>query len=281
MDGGLEALINDFAAERLVTQRVLEGLPDDDLWECASSADGWSLRDCAAHTGSVDESVASLILGVESPGGSRAGSDEAFGTPSEVWLADLAPKEFLRAWIDAGDTLIAAFGSLSGDERLPWSGRTMSAKSMVTSRLMEHWSHGLDLNDAAQVPREDSDRLIHVAHLGYMTRAFAYQNRGLAAPETPLFISLESPSGAHWTWGPEDAPDRIFGTAGDFCRVATRRIHVEDTALRWEGEGAGEYLEIIQAFAGPAGDDRPPRGRVQGVYAGRLGGSTNPRDVSR
>jgi uncharacterized protein (TIGR03084 family) len=136
----------------------------------------------------------------------------------------------------------------------------MSARSFATARLMECWSHGLDAIEAAGKTPVDTDRLHHIAHLGVATREFAYRNRGLPAPAEPLRVELDAPSGARWTWGPEDAPLRIRGPAGDFCRVVTQRIHYLDTALETEGEGAAEYLRIAQAFAGPPGAGRPPRG---------------------
>jgi uncharacterized protein (TIGR03084 family) len=64
-----------------------------------------------------------------------------------------------------------------------------------------------------------------------------------------------------WTWGPEDAEDRVSGSAGDFCRVVTQRIHVADTSLQAEGPHAAEFLSIAQAFAGPPGSGRAPKGK--------------------
>jgi uncharacterized protein (TIGR03084 family) len=94
-----------------------------------------------------------------------------------------------------------------------------------------------------------------------MTRDYAYTAHGLAPPETALRVELASPSGASWTFGPEDAPDVITGSAGDFCRVVTQRIHPVDTELVAAGPHAAEFLSIAQAFAGPPGAGRPPRGR--------------------
>jgi uncharacterized protein (TIGR03084 family) len=136
----------------------------------------------------------------------------------------------------------------------------MSARSFTTARLMEHWSHGLDIHEAAGVPPIDTDRLRHIAHIGYITRDFSYTNRGMQAPATTLRLELEAPSGANWTWGPDDADDRISGPAGDFCRVVTQRIHVADTALRATGPHAMEFLHLAQAFAGPPGAGRQPKG---------------------
>ncbi len=64
-----------------------------------------------------------------------------------------------------------------------------------------------------------------------------------------------------WTWGPEDAPERVTGPALDFCLLVTQRRHRADLALVAEGETADQWLDIAQAFAGPPGTGRKPGGR--------------------
>ena len=43
----------------------------------------------------------------------------------------------------------------------------------------------------------------------------------------------------------------MSGPAFDFCLVVTQRRHVDDTALSVVGDGARQWMEIAQAFAGP------------------------------
>jgi uncharacterized protein (TIGR03084 family) len=169
------------------------------------------------------------------------------------------PADMLRWYREANDRLVAALRSLTGDERLRWAGRPMGARSFTTARLMEHWSHGLDIHDAAGASSLDTDRLESIARLGWMTRDYAYSTHGMTPLETPLRVELTAPSGAAWAYGPEDAPDRITGLAGDFCRVVTQRIHYTDTALRYTPGAAEEFLQLAQAFAGPPGPGRPPQ----------------------
>ena len=124
---------------------------------------------------------------------------------------------------------------------------------------MECWSHGLDALDGAGIAHVDSDRLRHIAHLGFITRGFAYHTRGLEPNTEPLRVELRLPSGAPWSRGLEDAPNVVRGAAGDFCRVATQRIHYRDTGLSWQGAAAEEFLQVAQTFAGPPGSGRPQR----------------------
>ena len=73
-------------------------------------------------------------------------------------------------------------------------------------------------------------------------------------------MELTAPSGATWTWGPEQAADRVTGSAHDFCLLVTQRRHRADTALVAEGAAADEWLGIAQCFAGPPGPGRAPGG---------------------
>jgi hypothetical protein len=50
----------------------------------------------------------------------------------------------------------------------------------------------------------------------------------------------------------------VTGSALGFCLVVTRRRHAADTDLVAQGPVAEEWLQIAQAFAGPAGAGRQP-----------------------
>lgn len=257
-------LVADLAAEREVLRDVLAGLSGD-AWDRPSPAEGWTLRDCVVHLAETDARAAEIAEGLAPgpaalPQPSNQPRQGGVLTPAQLSAREQSSAQVFARWQEAGDRLVGALRGYQGTERLPWAGRPMSALSFTTARLMEHWSHGLDILDAAGVQPVDTDRLRHIALLGYLTRDFAYRNRGMEPPSTPLHVELTAPSGALWAWGPADAPDHIYGPAGDFCRVVTQRIHVSDTALKVEGARALEFLTIAQAFAGPPGAGRAPTG---------------------
>jgi len=81
---------------------------------------------------------------------------------------------------------------------------------------------------------------------------------GKPAPSVPVRVELIGPSGGTWTWGPENAGDRITGPALDFCLLVTQRRYHDDVALTIEGPAAAEWMAIAQAFAGTAGTGRAP-----------------------
>jgi uncharacterized protein (TIGR03084 family) len=260
-----QRLVEDLHAESKVVQAVLESI-DGATWDNPSPAEGWLLRDCVVHLSETDDTATRNVEDRDkpppAPTGRRGRRPDGVLTTAMASGRRREPADLLRWYRDANDHLVAALRGLTGDERLRWAGRPMSARSFTTARLMEHWSHGLDIHDAAGIAPVDTDRLEHIARLGWMTRDYAYTTHAMTPPETTLRVELTAPDGATWAFGPKDAPDRVAGPAGDFCRLVTQRIHPDDTALIATGPHAAEFLAIAQAFAGPPGAGRPAKGKV-------------------
>jgi uncharacterized protein (TIGR03084 family) len=79
------------------------------------------------------------------------------------------------------------------------------------------------------------------------------------APAEEPRVELTAPSGELWIWGPEDATQRVSGSAYDFCLLVTQRVNRADTSLVAVGRDADTWLSIAQCFAGPPGLGREPR----------------------
>jgi uncharacterized protein (TIGR03084 family) len=170
----------------------------------------------------------------------------------------LTSSDLLEAWREGRRSLQEASLTLRDDARIPWYGPSMSAKSFLTARLMETWAHGTDVVDALGATRPATDRLRHVAQLGYLTRAWSYRVRGDEVPEGEIRVELLSPSSQLWSWGPEDALERVTGSAEEFCLVVTQRRHVDDTSLQY-GDLGRDWLLRAQAFAGGPSTGPLPR----------------------
>ena len=251
-----ESVIDDLAAEQRALEDVLERMTPEQ-WELRTHAPGWAARDQVAHLARFDEAAA---LAMRDAAEFRASARRP-GNGEADYLAKgraMSAAELFGWWRGASAALVAAANQVDPSVRLPWYGPDMSAVSFVTARLMETWSHGLDVADVVGIERPDTDRLRHVAFIGVRARPFSYSNRGMELPHIPVRVSLESPSGATWEMGEDSDENVVRGTATDFCRVVTQRRHIADTHLQVTGPAAEEWMGIAQAFAGPPGAGRQP-----------------------
>ncbi|MFN0095177.1 MAG: TIGR03084 family metal-binding protein [Dehalococcoidia bacterium] len=246
------AIVQDLAAEQAALAAVLDQTPYE-RWEHATPAPGWAIRDQVAHLAFFDDMARLAIVDVDAFNGA--------GRRSAGYLEAARAKplaEIHSWWREASAKLIEASAGLDAGRRMPWFGPPMAATSFITARLMECWSHGLDVVDAAGVGREPRDRLRHIAHLGVRTRSFSYITRGLEPNATPVKVELVLPSGEPLLFGDTLAEQTIRGRALDFCMVVTQRRHYLDTGLEISGADAEEWMRFAQAFAGPPGAGRQP-----------------------
>jgi uncharacterized protein (TIGR03084 family) len=226
---------------------------------------GWSIRDQIGHLAYFDRAAAAAIVDVER---FRAMREELVGHLADPEGADAATLAETRAmssvdllehWRVGRRELADAAATLADDTRIEWYGPSMGSKSFLTARLMEAWAHGQDIADTIGAERTPTDRLRHIAQLGFITRGWTYVNRGLEMPQGEVRIELTAPSGARWAWGPDDAVSTVKGSALDFCLVTSQRRNVADTGLTVTGHPARDWLEKAQLFAGPPSDPPPPK----------------------
>nr|WP_239091653.1 TIGR03084 family metal-binding protein [Streptomyces sp. SID14478] len=244
--------------DRLVAE--LEGR----AWSTPTPAARWTVAHQIAHLAWTDHAA---LLAMGDPDAFAGEVEKALAAP-ESFVDDGAgagvaqgPAALLAQWRDGRAELQKVLrGAAATKTKFPWYGPPMSAASMATGRLMETWAHGQDVADALGVVREPTDRLWHVARIGVRARDFAFAVHGLPAPEQEFRVELVAPSGELWAYGPEGAPQRVTGTALDFCLLVTQRAHRDDLGVRAEGADADRWLGIAQAFAGPPGQGRPAKG---------------------
>ncbi|MEV5353530.1 TIGR03084 family metal-binding protein [Streptomyces sp. NPDC052693] len=256
------SVLDDLREESEELDRLVAGA-DARRWALATPAPGWTVAHQIAHLAWTDRSA---LLAVTDADGFRALVDKALAAPGSFVDegagegAALPPGVLLARWREGRAALEEALRAAPPKARFPWYGPPMSAASMATARLMETWAHGQDVADALGMVRPPTDRLRHVAWLGVRTRDFAFGVQGLTPPGAPFRIELRAPSGDLWTYGPDDAGQRVTGPALDFCLLVTQRAHRDDLALRADGPDADRWLDIAQAFAGPPGGGRPRKG---------------------
>lgn len=256
--------VTEVAADLVAEQDALDTIVaklTPEQWRASTASPRWNVVDQVAHLTYFDHAAA---LAINSPDAFKASIRDLFtaGQKGEEGMdaftldayRTLSPQGLLAAWRDGRSALAGAAARLENDTRVEWYGPSMGAKSFLTARLMEAWAHGQDILDTVGATREATDRLAHIARLGFITRGWTYMNRKEETPANNVYVVLDAPSGATWKFGTAKASDQIRGSAEDFCLVVTQRRHLDNTELVVSGAGARDWLLKAQAFAGPPTD---------------------------
>jgi uncharacterized protein (TIGR03084 family) len=260
----LEQVLADLTAEGDALEEAVLPL-DEEGWRTPVPAEGWDIATTIVHLAWTDE--AAIAAGTDKEAWdalviAAIGDPEGYVDSVAFDGAKAPGAEILARWQASRRALVEMLRAYPEGQKLPWYGPPMSPTSMATARFMETWAHALDVYDAlistGSITRrpEPTDRIRHIAHLGVRTRNFAFGVHGLEAPVEEFRVELTAPSGELWTWGPEDATQRVTGPAYDFCLRVTQRRHRDDLALVATGPDADRWLDIAQAFAGPSGAGR-------------------------
>ncbi len=243
-------LVADLAAEQDALVAVLEQLEPDD-WFRPTPAWSWDVRDTVSHLADTDElAVDTCIDGPRALAkvAARCASSEdltLLGVPARP----AAPRSGSARVVDRGAARGArdAARSRSPDARAVGAG---DASAFVRDRPPDGDVGAFARR--ARGPRHDpvdTDRLRHVAWIGVRALPYAASVAGVAPPEGPLRVELTLPSGAEWTFGAVDAPDRITGPASEFCRVFVQRIEVEAAPnVVAEGPGAQLAMRVARSY---------------------------------
>lgn len=156
------------------------------------------------------------------------------------------------AWHDYYHEMADRFHAADPKQRLKWVGPSMSARSSISARLMETWSHAQEVYDLLGADRQNADRIKSIVVMGINTFGWTFKNREETIPDDVPHIRLTAPSGAIWQWNEGNASDLIEGDAAEFCQVVTQTRNIADTTLNVTGDIATRWMAVAQCFAGPA-----------------------------
>ncbi|MEU5903143.1 TIGR03084 family metal-binding protein [Micromonospora sp. NPDC047527] len=253
-------VIADLTAESEALDALVSEL-DADRWDTPTPAPGWAIRHQIAHLAATFRlaGLAAAQPAMFQQVTSRLSDD--FDANVAAAMAEFVvepPAVLLSRWRAERATAEKALAAVPPGQPVPWLVRALPAPVLAAAGMMEVFGHGQDVADALGVHRTPTDRLGHLVAFAVRTWDFGYLARGLTPPDVEFRFEITAPSGAAWTFGPEDAEQRISGPAEDFCLLTTRRRHRDDLALRAVGSEADRWLDIAQAYRGPAGSGRSP-----------------------
>ena len=243
-------VFDDLAAEQERLAGILGGL-DGTRWTSPSGAAGWTIADVVLHLAQSEESVVATASG----GDLRAGLGSAQGGTVDERVAELvraergaAPDVVFARWQRARRAALDALRAADPDRPLQWVAAPVKPATLATTRLAEHWAHGLDITGPFGIEFPDTGRLRHVAWLAHRTLPYSMT----LAREQPAQVRCEltAPDGVSvWEFGPPDAESAIAGTAGAFCRVAARRLSPAASGLTVSGPHGATALRLLRTYA--------------------------------
>jgi uncharacterized protein (TIGR03084 family) len=241
------AIFDDLEAEQDRLEKILDGLGEAQ-WTAPSAASGWTVADVVLHLAQTEEAV------VASAGGGSMRLGPAPGITVDQMADDMVsaerdePVAVFRRWREARRGAVAALRAADPGQPLSWVETPLKPATLATTRLAEHWAHGLDITGPLGVPFPDTGRLRHIAWLAHRTLPYAF---ALAGGETPeVRCDLTAPDGAsRWRFGPGAAASAISGPAGAFCRVAAQRLRPEESGLVATGPHGADALRYLRTYA--------------------------------
>jgi len=242
-------VLADLVAEQDRLEAILLGL-DDAVWETESAAPGWTITDVVLHLAQTEEAVVGTAT--------RAGSSSSSAFPPARTIDDAmdelvraeraAPRVVFERWRTARRAAVERLGAADPKVPLRWAAAPLKPMTLATTRLAEHWAHGLDITEPLGIPFPDTDRLRHVAWLGHGSLPYAF---GLAGQQPrDVYCELVAPDGSTWRYGPGDADSTITGAAGAFCRVGAQRLAPDDAGLTTSGPYGDAALRVLRNYAG-------------------------------
>jgi enediyne biosynthesis protein E11 len=253
-------VIADLTAEAEEVDKLVAGIDAVD-WDRPTPAPQWTVANQIAHLAFIFRLAGTAASDPELFTAMTAKAAENFEAAVNGALREFAgdpPAVLLRKWRAARDSAISALAAVPPDQVVPWLVRPLPPAVLACAGIMECFGHGQDIADALGVRRERTDRLWHLAWFATLTWDFGYQSRGLTPPDVQFRYELTAPSGTVWDFGPANAEQRITGPAEDFCLLVTRRRHRDDLEVKAVGDDADAWLDIAQAYRGPAGEGRRP-----------------------
>jgi uncharacterized protein (TIGR03084 family) len=242
-------IFEDLAAEEERLEKILIGL-DEAQWASASAADGWTIADVVLHLAQSEEAAAATATHGTLRGGLGVVAGETMDARADaaVRAERAAPAEVFARWQRARQAALAAMRDADPDLAVQWMVGTIKPATLATTRLAEHWAHGLDIAGPLGADFPDTDRLKHIAWLAHRTLPYALSLAG--QPAAQVRCELTAPDGEQvWRFGPADAESAITGTAGEFCRIAAQRLDPARSGLQASGPHGAAALRLVRTYA--------------------------------
>ena len=254
----------DFLKESKLLYDLLKNSHEADL-ELITQFKNWSINDVIGHLYLFNVAAIKTVDGAKSfddffmPFLKLLQKGQSMVQAQVPWLNGLSGYTLLNKWWNSCLELENLYSIVDPKLRVKWAGPEMSARSSITARQMETWSHGHEIFDRLGQKRKEGDHIKNIVHLGISTFEWTFVNRKIQLPKTKPFVLIKLPSGAEISYHEQNEKNFIRGSAVQFCQVVTQVRNIDDTSLNVFGNAATTWMQYAQCFAGQP-EDPPQKG---------------------
>lgn len=241
------AIFGDLEAEQGRLEEILGSLGSAQ-WAAPSAAAGWSVADVVLHLAQSEEAVTASAAGASLRLAPGTGNTMDQIADDLVRAERDEPPRIFERWRRARRAALAALRAADPEQPLAWVAAPLKPATLATTRLAEHWAHGLDITGPLGIPFPDTGRLRHIAWLAHRSLPYAFSLAGLAPGQVRCVLTPPDGAGS-WHFGPDDAVSVISGPAGAFCRVAAQRLAPERSGLQASGPHGATALRLLRTYA--------------------------------
>ena len=166
----------------------------------------------------------------------------------ETRAAGLSGPAAFERWPAARRAVVVALERADPATTVAWAAAPLKPRTFATTRLAEHWAHGLDIVEPLDIEFSDTDRLIHVAWLGHASLPYAMRivrastATGLLRTDGAERTELDVRTARR---GVDDHGLRQARSAG----VGARRLPAAESGLITNGPHTVDALQHLRNYA--------------------------------
>jgi uncharacterized protein (TIGR03084 family) len=258
-------------ADELDALRAVVTTIEGSDWDRPTRCEGWTVADVLLHLAQTNEFATASLRDEFGPrhafaapaasGAPRAAGDDVDAAAAAAVEAQrhTTPAEILARWERSAATMLDAFRARDLHDRVQWVAGTLSARTLVSTRIAETWIHAGDITAALGIEQAPTSRLREIARLAWRTLPYAFA-RAVYEASGEVGFALIGPDGEEWSFGPTnrsaaEVADRaseltvIRGPALDLCMVAARRLDPGASSLRGTGPDTEAVLRYVRTYA--------------------------------
>jgi uncharacterized protein (TIGR03084 family) len=140
-------IFDDLVAEQDRLEAILSELSPD-AWLSSSGAADWTIADVVLHLAQTDEAVVSVAAAAAA--GEVFGMGLGTGSVDEIMgrlvnAERTTPDAVFERLRNARSAAVAALRKADPNQPLAWVATGLKPRTLATTRLAEHWAHGLDI----------------------------------------------------------------------------------------------------------------------------------------